>query len=128
MPRHGDLAALLRAARQLAKLCEQALRLVSEARDHDADTAVTAMARKMASELQRTKHAAEDELVAFVLDCERCGRRVHWVQGEGMRYRLLGTCGASAERPWTAAPSIHLSGKITGGCVRLGWFPRSRIA
>jgi hypothetical protein len=25
----------------------------------------------------------EDVLVAFVFDCERCGRRVHWVPGDG---------------------------------------------
>jgi hypothetical protein len=40
-------------------------------------------ARMMASDLLRSKHAIEDELVAFVLDCNRCGRRVHWVFGEG---------------------------------------------
>jgi hypothetical protein len=30
----------------------------------------------------RTKHAAEYVLVAFVLDCQRCGQRVHWIPGE----------------------------------------------
>jgi hypothetical protein len=83
MSRHSDLAALLRTAGQLAKLCEQGAALVAEARDHDADPPVMAMARKMASDLQRTKHAAEDEIVAFVLDCDRCGRRIPWVSGEG---------------------------------------------
>jgi hypothetical protein len=34
-----------------------------------------AAARKMHSETLRTKHGAEDVLVAFVLDCSRCGRR-----------------------------------------------------
>ena len=36
----------------------------------------------MASDLMRSKHAAEDVLVAFVLDCNRWGRRVRWVRGE----------------------------------------------
>jgi hypothetical protein len=35
-----------------------------------------AAARKMA-DLQRTKHEAEDELVAFLLDCDRGSWRVH---------------------------------------------------
>jgi hypothetical protein len=42
-----------------------------------------AAARQMHSNLLRTKHATEDVLVAFVLDCSRCGRRVHGVTGEG---------------------------------------------
>jgi hypothetical protein len=32
---------------------------------------------------QLPPHACEDVLVAFVLDCVRCGRRFHWVPGEG---------------------------------------------
>ncbi len=56
---------------------------MAEARDHHADGLVMGAARKMHSELLRTKHAVEDELVAWVLDCERCGRRVHLVPGEG---------------------------------------------
>jgi len=56
---------------------------VAEARDHDADAAVMEAARVMHSDLLRSKHAAEDVLVAFVRDCNRCGRRVHWVPGEG---------------------------------------------
>jgi hypothetical protein len=83
MPRHGDLEVLLRTAGQLTKLCQQGAALVAEARDHHADAAIMAAARKMASDLLRTKHAAEDVLVAYVLDCERCGRGVHWVPGEG---------------------------------------------
>ena len=58
---------------------------MAEARDHHAPPAVMAAARQMASDLQRTKHEAEDVLVAFVLDCNRCGRRVHWVPGEGCK-------------------------------------------
>jgi len=83
MPRHDELTVLMRSARELAKLCRDGAALVAEAREHHADPAVMAAARKMASDLQRTKHAAEDVLVAFVLDCSRCGRRVHWVRGEG---------------------------------------------
>ena len=48
---------LMRSARQLAKLCRQGTALVHEARDHQADPAVIAAARKMASDLTRTKHA-----------------------------------------------------------------------
>ena len=73
----------MRSARRLARLCRDGAALVAEARDHEVGDAVMAGVRKMHSDLLRTKHAAEDELVAFVLDCERCGRRVHWVPGEG---------------------------------------------
>lgn len=51
--------------------------LVAEARDHHAPPAVMAAARQMASNLQRTKHEAEDVLVAFVVDC----RRTAWSTG-----------------------------------------------
>lgn len=47
----------MQSARQLAKLCRQGTALVHEARDHQADPAVIAAARKMASDLTRTKHA-----------------------------------------------------------------------
>ncbi|HYT79832.1 MAG TPA: hypothetical protein VEQ37_11355 [Actinomycetota bacterium] len=77
MPRLDDLSVLLKSARRLAKLCRDGAALVVEARDHDANPTVMAAARRLHSELLRTKHAVEDELVAFVLDCERCGRRVH---------------------------------------------------
>jgi hypothetical protein len=83
MPRRDELTVLLRSARELAKLWQQGAALVAEAREHHADQAVMAAARQMASDVQRSKHAAEDVLVAFVLDCSRCGRRVHWVPGEG---------------------------------------------
>jgi hypothetical protein len=73
---------LLRTARQLAKLCQDGAALVEKARARSAPDQVMAAARQMRWELLRTKHAVEDELVAFVLDCERCGRRVHWVSGE----------------------------------------------
>jgi len=56
---------------------------VAEARDYHAGAKVMVAARSMHSALLRTKHAVEDELVAFVLDCSRCGRRVHWIPGEG---------------------------------------------
>ena len=83
MPRRDELTVLLRSARELAKLCQQGADLVAEARGHHADSAVMAAARMMASDLQRGKHAIEDELVAFVLDCSRCGPQVDWVPGEG---------------------------------------------
>jgi len=84
MRRHGDFAVLLRTARELARLCRGAAKLVQEARDagHQDDTVIAA-ARLMHSDLLRTKHAVEDELVTWVLDCSKCGRRVHWVVGEG---------------------------------------------
>ncbi len=56
---------------------------MDEARDSGSPAPVVAAARRMHSDLLRTKHAAEDVLVAFVLDCSRCDRRVHWVPGEG---------------------------------------------
>jgi hypothetical protein len=80
---YDELTALLRTTRQLAKLCEQGASMVQEARVRQADSVVMAAARQMHSELLSTKHAVEDELVAFVLDCSRCGRRVHWVPGDG---------------------------------------------
>jgi len=83
MPRRDELTVLLRSASQLAKLCEQGAALVKEARHRQVDGVVLGAARRMHSELLRTKHAAEDALVAFVLDCSRCGLRVHWVPGEG---------------------------------------------
>jgi hypothetical protein len=73
---------LLRSARQLAKLCRDGTELVAEARDANATPSVLAAARQMHSTLPPTKHEAEDVLVAFVLDCNRCGRRVHWVPGD----------------------------------------------
>jgi hypothetical protein len=30
--------------------------------------------------------SAADLLVAFVLDCSRCARRVHWIPGEGSEF------------------------------------------
>src|SRR5437764_5106155 len=102
----GGLPILLGTARQLAKLCRGAAALVQEARDagHQ-DDAVIAAARLMHSDLLRTKHAVEDELVTWVLDCSRCGRRVHWVVGEGCEIRPLGACGAGAEGPQASAAS-----------------------
>jgi hypothetical protein len=81
--RRGDLITLMRAARQLAKLCDSGAAMVAQARDSDAAEALMIAARQMHSELLRTKHSVEDELVTWILDCERCGRRVHWVPGEG---------------------------------------------
>jgi hypothetical protein len=81
MPR-GDLEILLRSARHLAKLCEQGVAMVAEARESGSE-AVFEMARSMHNQPLRTKHALEDELVAWVLDCNRCGRHVHCVPGEG---------------------------------------------
>jgi uncharacterized protein YbjT (DUF2867 family) len=95
MPRQDELSTLLQAARQLAKLCEQGAALATEARDHRADAVVMMAARKMSSELLRTKHAAEDVLASSILDCTRCGRRVHWVPGDGCA-RALGASGADA--------------------------------
>ncbi len=57
--------------------------MVQEARVRQPDSGVMAAARSMHSELLRTKHAIEDDLVTWILNCERCGRRVHWVPGEG---------------------------------------------
>jgi hypothetical protein len=37
----------------------------------------------MMSDLLRTKHALENEIVAVILDCSRCGRRVHWCRAKG---------------------------------------------
>ena len=68
MPRHDELTVLLRSARQLAKLCRDAAALVSEARDHEVPPEVMAGVRKVHSDLLRSKHALEDEIVAFVLD------------------------------------------------------------
>ena len=80
----NGLAALLRTARKLAKLCRGAAALVQEAREAgQGDDAVMAAARLMHNDLLRTEHAVEDELVTWVLDCSLCGRRVHWVVGEG---------------------------------------------
>jgi len=81
--RHNELAVLLRTISQPSQLCEQGAALVAEARDCHAVGVVMAAARQMHSELLSTKHAVEDDLVTFVLDCERYGRRVHWVPGEG---------------------------------------------
>jgi hypothetical protein len=81
MRRRGDLTIPLRAARQLAASCRQAADLADQARG--SGQAIEQAARQMHSDLQRSKHAIEDELVAWVQDCERCGRRVHWVVGEG---------------------------------------------
>jgi hypothetical protein len=61
-------------------------------------------ARMMASNLMRTKHEAEDVLVAFVLDCSRCGRRVHWVPGEGCE---LGHWAHAEPAPKDHAPSLR---------------------
>jgi hypothetical protein len=61
-------------------------------------------ARKMASDLQRTKHEAEDVLVAFVLDCNRCGRRVHWVPGESCE---LGHWAHAEPAPDNHAPRLR---------------------
>jgi len=83
MPRRGDLEILLGTARQLSKLCEQGAALVEGARTNQAGESIVMAARGMHSQLLRTKHAVEDELVAWALDCERCGLRIHWVPGEG---------------------------------------------
>jgi hypothetical protein len=83
VPRHDELTVLLRSARTLSMLCRDGTALVTEARESQAPPSVVAAARQMHSTLLRTKHEAEDVLVAFVLDCNRCGRRVHWVPGEG---------------------------------------------
>jgi hypothetical protein len=93
-----------RSARQLAKLCQDGAALAAEARDANAPPSVMAAARKMASDLQRTKHALEDELVAFVLDCNRCGRRVHWVPGEGC---ALGHWAHAEPAPADHAPRLR---------------------
>jgi hypothetical protein len=95
---------LLWSARQLSKLCRDAAALVAEARDADAPPAVMSAARKMASDLQRTKHEAEDVLVAFVLDCNRCGRRVHWVPGESCE---LGHWAHAEPAPDNHAPRLR---------------------
>jgi hypothetical protein len=106
VPRHDELAVLLRSARQLAKLCRDGAALLAEAREHQADPAVMAAARKMASTLLRTKHEAEDVLVAFVLDCSRCGRRVHWGPGRG---------GASSVTGRTRSPRRTITLRGCGG-------------
>src|SRR4051794_2988799 len=79
----NDLKTLIRTARRLAGLVAQAEALVEEAREVRGP--VLEAARVMHSDLLRTKHAVEDELVAWILDCQRCGLRVHWVVGEGGR-------------------------------------------
>jgi hypothetical protein len=40
-------------------------------------------AKMLRADLLRVKGDLERELGRLVLDCERCGRRVHWVQGVG---------------------------------------------
>src|SRR5262249_46814272 len=111
MSHRDELTALLTMARRLSKLCRQGVAVVIEARDHHADPSVMDAASHMASELLKTEHAAEDELVAFVLDCSRCGRRVHWVPRRGMRARPLGPRRARAGRP----PASFASGLIPTG-------------
>jgi hypothetical protein len=90
MRRQDELTVLLRTARRLSDLCAQGAAHEAEARDHYADAAIMAAARRMHSETLRTKHAAEDALVAFVLDCSRCGRRVHWVPSDGCESSATG--------------------------------------
>jgi len=73
--------------------------MVKMARGHGANGAILGAALKMASELRRTKYAAEDVLVAFVLDCERWAggstgfwaRNAGWVTGQTRsRRRIIG--------------------------------------
>jgi len=103
LSRRDELAVLLRSARQLAKLCRDGAALVAEARDADAPRVVMAATRQMHSNLQRTKHAAEDVLVAYVLDCSRCCRPGPLGARRGMRARALGARGASTEGSWPTA-------------------------
>jgi hypothetical protein len=77
--------------------------MVQEARVRQADSVVMAAARQMHSELLSTKHAVEDELVAFVLDCERCGPAGPLDPRRWVRARPLGALGASAGRSPAAA-------------------------
>ncbi len=78
--------------------------MVQEARVRQAGNVVMAAAQQMHSELLRTKHAVEDELVTWALDCSRCGRRVHWVPGVGCAWPL----GAHSEpAPSDDQPRLH---------------------
>jgi hypothetical protein len=81
MSESGDLSILLRAGRKLEALCRQAEAVVGETQGLE-NPAVRTAAREMQAQLRRTKHALEIQLVAWVLDCQSCGRRVHWVVGE----------------------------------------------
>jgi len=40
-------------------------------------------AKHLRMELLQTKGELERELLTWVLDCRRCNRRVHWVEGAG---------------------------------------------
>jgi hypothetical protein len=76
--------------------------MVQEARDHHADGLIMAAARRMHSELR-------------VLDCERRGRRVHWVTGEGCALghwapRRAGARRSPAEHPLIGP--LSLSGRL----------------
>ena len=71
MAGRGEPRTLVRTARQLAKLCQDGAALVPDARERRAPESVMAAARSMHSQLLRTKQAIEDELVSFVVDCER---------------------------------------------------------
>jgi hypothetical protein len=79
----SELGVLVHSALSLAKICHEAAVLVNEARERDAPLEVKAAARRVHNDLLWTKHELEDELVMVILDCSRCGQRVHWVPGEG---------------------------------------------
>ena len=90
---------------------------MEEARDSHAPEQVMAAARKMHSETLRTKHTARDALVAFVLDCTRCGPPGPLGSGRRVRARPLGALGAGAGRPRATRSlktidvgGIHLTG------------------
>jgi hypothetical protein len=76
---------LEKAIRAIAERAEDAYRLVDEAYDTGlADGAGLVIAAKsLRAELLRTKGELERELCRFLLHCERCNRRVHWVSGIG---------------------------------------------
>jgi hypothetical protein len=58
-------------------------------------------------ELLQVKGDLERELEGWVLDCQRCNRRVHWVAGIGIRPGL-GTRRAGTGRPALIGPSPEL--------------------
>jgi hypothetical protein len=79
----NDLEILTHAADQLAGVIGQVEEFLQEAKTTVGAGRVVETAGLIHSDLLRTKDAVEDELVAWVLDCERCGRPMHWVPGDG---------------------------------------------
>jgi hypothetical protein len=82
---HGRRDALERSLRAVAEQVRKAADLIDEmyvAGLPDGEGPVLA-AKLLRAELLRVKGDLERELARLLLDCRRCKRRVHWVQGEG---------------------------------------------